>query len=555
MNSVNDVLQRQVASASENSLVGSTADGGTEETHHSISVTSTDLPWISRTLPRQEAPTTPVEDSVVPPIEGETTSNIVEPYEEQPDNEENAYNSNSDDSSSSIDSMPELVQRRDADISEDSEDEESPRLIQPGSRIENELNFQYNRHELQNLATLLDRLGRTLTDAAPQVASLAANLPSGTTRQFPTPEDAMIEEAVDQALEEIAESFPDDEERPSSETSIGGLLSLWSRERRNRLTGSTGASIRLGGLAPAAPSVDPDHEDYVSGLVNTTRGEVRSGPRGRSSNDEVANVLGAYLAAAALGGSSGDGGRDDGRAGLGQLLRGGTGGGGGIEIHINAVVTGPDGAPATGGLGLGALGGDSDIMGIGGPRNLFSANRRSSGTASLRRSRSGSRGNRRQAAASRNEEDIGIFDELYSETPHPVDPNESPAPNERQATESARSTQLPISGQSGLGVGRENSVEDQRATRSRTYGRVGGTGNREQMTADDVLSRMLDHTNVGAASLAGRGVSSTRRRRISRGSFRRPSVDDRSEDGASRRPLSGLRQLFRRRSSRSDNQS
>ena len=45
-----------------------------------------------------------------------------------------------------------------------------------------------------------------------------------------------------------------------------------------------------------------DHKDFASGIVNTSRGEVRSGPRNRASQqDNVASLLGTYLAAASLG--------------------------------------------------------------------------------------------------------------------------------------------------------------------------------------------------------------------------------------------------------------
>jgi hypothetical protein len=281
----------------------------------------------------------------------------------------------------------------------------------------------YNRREIRHLATVLDRLGRTLTDAAPHVASLAASLPEVTSTSSMRDNESSTEPGY---LSEI--------DTPLPSAPLGGLLSLWSRERRRSNAPSNAATP-----SNVTPSVDPDYIDYASGLVNTTRGEVRSGSRARSSQDDIANLLGAYLAAASLSGlaSSGNDNGDDDTTGLGRLFaRGGTGGGngGGIDIHIHAVVTtGGAGVPAGAGLiGLGTGGGvgtGGNANGVGtltGPlggttaRNLFSAGRPS---RSLLRSRNNTPAPNN--ALMNDDDNDDLFSELYSENPSPVDPTAS----------------------------------------------------------------------------------------------------------------------------------
>lgn len=518
MAAANEILQQQVEASS-----GFTAS-------------RSNLPWTT--------PTTSAivdhPDDLVPPREGEETSNIIRPFDD-------AERDNEDDGSS--------------DLAIDLDDVLGITTSTPPTPIPT----QYNQRELLNLATLLDRLGRTLMDAAPHIASLAANLPSEDTT--PSQDDDLFDEAVEHALDEIADSMPRDSNTNPTETSIGGLLSLWSQERRRRAQSNTNAStgetnnISTSGRA----TIDPDHEDYVSGLVNTTRGEVRTGPRSRVAGDDVANLLGAYLAAATLGSAtaSGDGDGDEGSTngvtgslGLGQLLRAGTigGSGGGIDIHIHAVVTSPGMTP--GGVGIATLGGAGGALagtGPGGTRNLFSSTqRRNTATTSiLRTSRpfsSSLLSSRRRIHVSDEEDDTGIFAELYSETPEPIDPNGSPAP--RDTSSSPVDVTIPLVG---------TDIRSNDAMDYITGLRTSYTGNssfgRERETPADFLARVnnqsapMDHANVGAASVAGRGVSSTRRR-ASRQSFRRESADDASDTTPSRR--TGWGRLFRRRSSRDE---
>lgn len=519
---VNEILQQQIVAAP-----GS----------HDL---RSNLPWASST---PTAPNHP--DDLVPPSEGEDTSNIIRPLD-------NAELDHEDDGS--------------ADLAVNLDDMLGMALSGPIRPPTTGSRSQYDQRELFNLATLLDRLGRTLTDAAPHVASLAANLASEQANSAEA--DELFEEAVEQALEEIADSMPADSDGSAADTSIGGLLSLWSRERRRRnnaVSNSTNADPAI--EAPSNTVTTPDIEDYVNGLVNMTRGEVRTGPRSRLASDDVANLLGAYLAAATLGGaasSTGDGDAEEAGTstgaslGIGQLLRGGTiggGGSGGIDIHIHAVVTAP--GMATGGLGITTLGGGGALTatGIGGTRNLFSTTQRrnSSTTSILRTSRTPSGSllsSRRRNNPSEDEDDAGIFAELYSETPEPIDPNGSPLPGDQSSSPQSTTSHptLPHANRT------DHSTDYITGLRT-SYGGSNTTFRRERETPADFLTRVnqsstLDPTNVGAATQAGRGVSSTRRR-SSRHSFRRETAtDDASDTTPPRR--GGWGRLFRRRSSRDD---
>lgn len=345
---------------------------------------------------------------------------------------------------------------------------EDPVSGRPGEVSENpveavvpEAGQQLTRRQLEALAPLLDRLGRTLVDAAPHVASLAASM---------TAEEASPGESSS-GLSSI-------EERNST---LGGFFSLLNRDRRRsgasseeatvvseedsgrspavasrRRLSSTGIgsspSVASTGVNSIAPNemqgastqepcppvhIDPDFVDFATGVVNTTRGEVRSGPRGRrGQSDEFAGLLGAYLAAASLAGAIGDSDDADGNdnlTGLARLLRDRGTGTGGIDIHIHAVVTAPSGmgAGTVGTIGGGGLNLLSPVGGItatninetapGTPNDnltstfgsLFSSSRRQSPSAS-------------QSAVptfQRNDDDLGIFEELYSETPEPINPS------------------------------------------------------------------------------------------------------------------------------------
>ena len=141
----------------------------------------------------------------------------------------------------------------------------------------------YSQRELRNLATLFDRLGRTLTDAAPHIASLAASLPE---------QEQLNNPSSDHQLDSIISENANPADFETSSAPLGGLLSLWSRERERRrhILDQENAATRS-----TTTTIDPDHLDFASGVVNTSRGEVRSGPRSRPSHqDDVASLLGTY---------------------------------------------------------------------------------------------------------------------------------------------------------------------------------------------------------------------------------------------------------------------
>lgn len=177
----------------------------------------------------------------------------------------------------------------------------------------------FNREQIGQLAPLLDRLGRTLTDAAPHIAAFASSLP---------------------------------QQRPS--------VSPHSNDSNFHNDGNIAEN------RPLPRNVHPrERLDYAHTLVNTTRDEnpSRRSRHSSSSNSDSNSFLGTYLAARGI--------SDDDRDAvptLARLLRVGSGdgngggngnGGGGIDIHIHAIVTPVTGTGATGmdvGMGLGDTG-------------------------------------------------------------------------------------------------------------------------------------------------------------------------------------------------------
>ena len=330
-----------------------------------------------------------------------------------------------------------------------------------------------SRRELQTLASFLDRLGRTLVDAAPHVASLAAGV--DVNAEVPT-------------------------ESQESAGTLGGLLSLLRDRRRRSLTNtSTNAAIpedntvseRTTATTESSVIIDPDYTDFVSGLVNTTRGEVRTGPRSRRvATDHLSELLGAYVAASSLSSLAGE---DAETSLLARLLRDRSPGGPGIDIHIHAVVSSPDeGGTGTGAEllpALGLTGFPGGILGMN-TRGIFSdlpetaespTPRERAPRLSFTRSRNGS--STRSANTERNEEDdLGIFSELYSENPNPVNLNvEEPghmssrsfSPGRQSSGASnARPSSTPRSSRS-----RTSATPGRRSVLGRFFGRSSRAGN------------------------------------------------------------------------------
>jgi hypothetical protein len=310
--------------------------------------------------------------------------------------------------------------------------------------------------QLQALVPLLDRLGRTMVDAAPHVAALASSL----VEREDTEEDSVPE------LEPIEESTPTN--------TLSGLLSLLNRDRRRPSSASNEDTINnrshsvgrrqsndSSNMAVTAPetgvsaattsaedtsSMDPDYADFHTGMVNTTRGEIRSGPRRhQSASDDVANLLGAYLAAASLASMTGgedDEGNETAATGLGRLLRE-RGNGGGIDIHIHAVVTSPGGGQG-GTIGIltpmGHNNNNPSLTSTNGNNafgNLFSSSRD-------RRSIFNSVTMPSLPSPQLDEDDMGIFAELYSETPDPVNPGGPTVTHRETASGSAGAGSRPF---------------------------------------------------------------------------------------------------------------
>jgi len=296
----------------------------------------------------------------------------------------------------------------------------------PSTRHGNRKDSQLRRRQLQLLAPLLDRLGRTLVDVAPHVAALAND----------------NTEENNEGSVSSAEAVGTSEPVEDHHSTLGGLLSLLSRDRRRQRNSSRDhgngeteeAEVSNNENNNLTWPVDPDYVDFATGAVNTTRGEVRSGPRSRSSNDDIAGLLGAYLAAASLGLNTGGGGGGGGGSGdnddasnilgLGRVLRGNGGGNGGpgIDIHIHAVLTAPGMPPTPVGGGAG-LGGGLGIAALGVGGGATPATTRTPSTPPSRRGLSSLR---HRAPSPVVGEDDGLFSDLYSESPDPVDPNGSP---------------------------------------------------------------------------------------------------------------------------------
>lgn len=258
------------------------------------------------------------------------------------------------------------------------------------------------KSQLNCLAPLLDRLGRTLTDAAPHLAAYAASLPDeGDRKVNPTINNEINE--LDAAEDSGVEMMGQSSERPS-------LFSLFPIPgRRPEATPPQQDDVQA--ETNETDLSEPDYVDFVNGSVNTTRGEVRS-RSSRSNQEDSTGLLGAYLAAASLSSlaseEDGNESSDNGLQGLGRLIRqreNNAGGNGGIDIHIHAIVTGP--GVGNGGIGLAVLGEPQ----VASQRPTLTLTSRRSGTAEP------------QIVPSTpvDDEEQGIFSDLYSENPSPVD--------------------------------------------------------------------------------------------------------------------------------------
>jgi len=349
----------------------------------------------------------------------------------------------------------------DNDEREDGSGEENP----SASRLLQDPRDQFDAAQLRQLAPLIDRLGRTLTDAAPHVAALAdslsatsivgasAALDAATEAATSTINEAINSSAVAVQEDEVVEDhiqlltaqashlyfgIGDNEEAadnapmPASvdDMMATSLLPDSTSAAFNALSASIDRVVQEGEQAVAmaeqvleenghiieestVPIIDPNLTDYINGMVNTTRGSV-PGERGRGIRDNGdpvgSSLLASYLSSMgglgtdAVNNANGANGNDGAR--VIRMGGGNTGRGPGIDIHIHAVVTG------AGGQGLG------ELAGLGGLSTGSSG-----GVATTTNNTAPFVNNPPFGSTTTHDSDHDLFSELYSESPNPVDPH------------------------------------------------------------------------------------------------------------------------------------
>lgn len=233
---------------------------------------------------------------------------------------------------------------------------------------------RYNKRKLELLAPLLDRLGRVLLDTAPHIAALAEALPES------DKEDALISEMN-------APTLGNDISSASSRTP---LLSGTDEDDPESLISAD--------MNETTDIVDPDHLDFVNGFVNYLNSDgvpsanIRRNLRSISSTGTGSSLFNAP---------------DDENATPGaRFIRLGGGNaagpnGGGIDIHIHAIVTG---------TGINAIGGGLPFMS--GVSNLMneSSSTRTNPISAVNRSLF-------ENPTVQDEDDLGLFSDLYSDAP------------------------------------------------------------------------------------------------------------------------------------------
>merc|ERR1712238_486038 len=313
----------------------------------------------------------------------------------------------------------------------------------PSTELEN-----LSKRRLEALAPLLDRLGRVLTDAAPHVAALAEHLPSKLRENENSEKVKSNIEEVNNDDEEVDRKNDieeDNEENSEGNRSLrpswvnnndeSALTPLLSNDAENSIDCEESIESDEG---------NPDHIDFVNGFINVSshdprriRGSSAEGPLNVGDNNtSLGSSLLSYLASGNAGNNDGtieDGSEQEGPRVL-RLTRGsgggggggggngigsGTNNGGGIDIHIHAIVTGPGG----GGAGLGGI---SDLAGIlngtatpismpsPAPTPIQSVSLLPSGEAE-----------QRSPVTPEDEDDLGLFSDLYSVTPRSIDSTRS----------------------------------------------------------------------------------------------------------------------------------
>jgi len=348
------------------------------------------------------------------------------------------------------------------------------------SSITNPLNG-LDSARLRQLAPLLDRLGRTLTDAAPHILLLADSLPVpvatavvGTVppRTGATSGTELLAQVQEEEEEDpiqrlaarashlyfgIGDNDDDDENENNDSRTLPATVSLAQPASMMQQEAVVNQEVID---QETTTIIDPDLTDFINGMVNTTpRGNNGRGRSGGGNNDRGnglggdsigSSLLAQYLAS--LGGSLGGagagaaggvggaaGGADNGGNNEGpRVIRMGGGGNGGpgggigglggvggpgIDIHIHAIVTGPGMAGATGVGGIGGLGGL--MAGMGGVATTTTTNDTAADDDAFGPSFNNPAFSTAAASSPQNnneqEEDTAdLFSELYSESPRPV---------------------------------------------------------------------------------------------------------------------------------------
>jgi len=272
---------------------------------------------------------------------------------------------------------------------------------------------QLNAAQLRQLAPLIDRLGRTLTDAAPHIAALADALPRPSLPQArPVPRTDQTENG--------SESFAAHASRL-----YFGIDVEDNTEGRDESTIST-VTANNAQMVEVEITIDPDLTDFINGMVNTTRG---GSPRDTNREPISSSLLASYLSSLGAGGALATGGRGGGDnndtpgvvrvvGGDGGLFGAGGGGGSGpgIDIHIHAIVTGPGMPPG----GLGALIGGA----AGGGTPISRSNVPNVGASVVATSE------QQQSSGGIDGDETDLFSDLYSESPPPVNLHQSQRNND-----------------------------------------------------------------------------------------------------------------------------
>lgn len=301
-------------------------------------------------------------------------------------------------------------------------DDDDNHAIQPDSESRSNLRF-FDKQKLEALAPMLDRLGRVLIDAAPHVAAIAESLPDK--KHGSESSSNNCDESYGSEIES-RDSIPEQSD-PESATGLFPIQEESQPASSNDDADDTDDTDDMppllrrenSDLSDDSSEPNPDYVDFVNGFIHATRndGSTRAGSVRRGGQNE--GSLGSSLFSALLASGNSDAGDDDddsrnggGRSGP-RLLRvggGGGGGGGGIDIHIHAIVTGGGGGGGIAGIGLDGLGGL-----LGPPPSAIALNNPSTSAES----RSAEGNVLINPIPSADEDDLGLFSDLYTDNPQP----------------------------------------------------------------------------------------------------------------------------------------